>query len=199
MKNLIGITGFATAGKDTAADYLVKEYGYTRVAFADPMREMLYATNPIINAYVVGIKVGFVRLQELVDFQGWEATKIVNPEVRELLQRLGTEAGRKVLGDTIWTDTLLKKVEAIDGDVVIADVRFEDEAIATRAHGGKVIRITRPGVKSVNDHVSDKGIPDTFVDYEISNNGTIKELEIKIEAIIKPYPVLSVGLVKCPR
>jgi HNH endonuclease len=38
--NLIGICGVAGAGKDTAADVLVREFGFVKVALADPIKRM---------------------------------------------------------------------------------------------------------------------------------------------------------------
>jgi dephospho-CoA kinase len=39
---IIGLTGYAQSGKDTVANILVENYGYQRVAFADPIRALLY-------------------------------------------------------------------------------------------------------------------------------------------------------------
>lgn len=178
---LIGVAGFARSGKDTIADYLVREHGYTRLAFADDMRDMLYAINPIVTYNDID---GFLRVKDFVDANGWDLAKVEYPEIRALLQRLGTDAGRKVLGDTIWTDALLAKARAIGGNIVIADVRFEDECEAVRVNGGKVIRVSRPGISSVNDHISDKRLPDAWVDYEIENGGSIEDLERKVSTLI---------------
>ncbi|RLF65328.1 MAG: hypothetical protein DRN30_04150 [Thermoplasmata archaeon] len=41
MSIVIGISGWKSSGKDTMADYLVNDYGYTRVAFADVLKEMV--------------------------------------------------------------------------------------------------------------------------------------------------------------
>jgi hypothetical protein len=38
---IIGISGQAGSGKDTVADYLVKEHGFVSIALADPMKRML--------------------------------------------------------------------------------------------------------------------------------------------------------------
>ena len=38
---IIGLTGYAQAGKDSVANSLVQNYGYTRVAFADKIKELL--------------------------------------------------------------------------------------------------------------------------------------------------------------
>lgn len=189
---MIGVAGFARSGKDTIAAFLVQEYGFKRVAFADAMREMLYATNPIItireidrngDVYISPI---VERVRNLVDRLGWDKAKVAYPEIRELLQRLGTEAGRKVLGDTVWTDALFYKAKQLGGDIVVSDVRMEDECTAIRAAGGKIIRVNRPGISSVNDHITDRRLPEAFVDYEVTNDGTIDELNEKIRKIVKP-------------
>lgn len=41
---IIGITGVAGSGKDTAADYLVSKYGFTKVSFAAILKNMLSVT-----------------------------------------------------------------------------------------------------------------------------------------------------------
>src|SRR4051794_16838163 len=84
--NLVGLTGYARSGKDTAAQVLINK-GFNRVAFADPMKNMLYALNPIV------VECSELRLREIVDRDGWEGAKRLS-EVRELLQRVGTDAGR---------------------------------------------------------------------------------------------------------
>lgn len=38
---LIAISGWKRSGKDTVADYLVKEYGAERIGFADPLKDMV--------------------------------------------------------------------------------------------------------------------------------------------------------------
>lgn len=41
MKNIIGISGHAGAGKDTFASVLVERYGFVRMAFADKLKEII--------------------------------------------------------------------------------------------------------------------------------------------------------------
>lgn len=36
--NLIGIIGKKRSGKDTISDYLIKNYGYQKYGFADPLK-----------------------------------------------------------------------------------------------------------------------------------------------------------------
>ena len=64
---IIGLTGYAQSGKDTVAKILVENYGFTRIAFADKIREFLYETNPMYDS-IVGEPL-FVKAK--VDRDGW--------------------------------------------------------------------------------------------------------------------------------
>ena len=48
MKLLIGLTGVAQSGKDTAAKVLIKKHGFRRIGFADKVRDCLLALNPLV-------------------------------------------------------------------------------------------------------------------------------------------------------
>jgi len=152
---LIGISGRKRSGKDTFAARLTGVHGYTRVAFADPLRAMALALDPLVRT----TSGHTVRLAELAAFEGWERAKN-HAEVRRTLQRLGTEAGRAVLGDTIWIDTAMQHVDQVNGPVVITDVRYPNEADAIRAAGGIVLRIDRPGLTSSDVHPSETAMDD---------------------------------------
>lgn len=168
---LIGLTGFAGCGKDTAAGFLVRDHGFTRVALADPLRQMLYALNPIVGARG-GVA---VRVADLVDELGWDAAKREHQEIRALLQRLGTEAGRAVLGERVWVDLGMLRARCVN-HAIITDVRYMNEAHAILDSGGEVWRITRPGVGPVNGHVSDAGLPDEVITRTILNDGSLSDL-----------------------
>jgi len=183
MKKLIGVSGFATSGKDSIAKYLIREHEYNRVAFADPVRDMLYALNPIVpTPYTDG---SYSRVKDVVDSVGWDDAKVHCPEIRELLQRLGTDAGRKVLGENIWVDAAFVTADKSYKVVVFPDCRFENECQAIHERGGTVIRVTRPGITSVNDHISDKKLNSRYIDVELINDGTIQNLEDKIANLLK--------------
>lgn len=166
---IIGLMGYAQSGKDTVAAQLVAEHGFERIAFADTLRDCLYALNPWIKS---------VPLQRLVNSNGWDATKR-DAEVRGLLQRLGTEVGRNILGDSIWVDTALRKVK--DGDYVISDVRFPNEYFAISERGGRLLRIKRPGTEPINAHPSETAL-DHIASESIRNDGTLEDLHGKVQA-----------------
>ena len=69
-------------------------------------------------------------------------------------------------------------------NIVISDVRFDNEARAIREMGGFVIEIIRPGIKSVKAHSSEGGIDRKLIDKYVANSGTIDNLHERIRSII---------------
>jgi hypothetical protein len=192
---IIGLTGYAQHGKDSVGQMLVELYGYTRFAFADQLREMAYRLNPIVA--------GATRLQDVVDAVGWEAAK-TRAEVRRILQVMGTECVRDILGDDAWVKALQGKLNdygtwtfpdsgalILPGarsvyagpPVVITDVRFLNEAKAIHEWGGevwKVVRLNPNGTMFDNgigvDHPSERYISSIVPDvtFEASNLDQLK-------------------------
>ena len=168
---IIGLSGYAQTGKDTIADHLVKNYGFTRVAFADPIREALYNLNPNITlADMRG-----VSLASTVDGMGWEAVKSLSTDARELLQRMGTEVGRSIFGENFWVDQAMKKAQEHDR-VVFTDVRYPNELAAILEASGTAWRVIKDDVKAVNRHPSETALDDYVFDYFIFNNDTKESL-----------------------
>lgn len=179
---IIGLAGYARSGKDEAAKGL-ELFGFQRVAFADKLREFAYRLNPIVGAEGLawGDNVRFVRLQTIIDLWGWNGYKETQygAEIRELLQRLGTECGRQLISDTIWIDAALGDSH-IGYNVVVTDVRFPNEFDAIKERGGYVVRITRDGVGPANAHPSETALDGFDFDFVLDNNGTIAELHHRI-------------------
>lgn len=168
---IIGITGYAGVGKDAAAGFLTREHGFTRIAFADPLREMLYEQNPLVQNGPFGT----LRVQQIVDSLGWDKAKREFPEIRALLQNLGG-AVRTVLGESVWVDNGFLRVRCTSGSVAITDCRYANECQRVLDSGGEVWRIVRPGVGPVNGHSSDAGVPDHLVTRTILNDGSLSDL-----------------------
>lgn len=173
---IIGLAGFAQSGKDTAAGFL-KERGYQRLAFADILRQAVYELDPVIVADTYG---GTFSAKEVIDEIGWEEAKSNHPEVRRLLQVLGTEVGRKLLGPDIWVDKVFAQMTDPDGKYVITDVRFSNEVHAIDKARGCVVKIDRPGVGPVNAHISDQGIADDNCCVVVHNIGSLTDLRTSI-------------------
>lgn len=167
---IIGLTGYAQSGKDTVAQILVNDYGYTRIAFADKIREFLYESGPDY-------------IKSLVDDIGWDKAK-QNSTVRELLQNTGVGA-RKVFGEGFWVHEAMKTMlddPRPDLNYVITDVRFLNEADMIKANKGQIWRIQRLGVGAVNFHVSESQMNEYKVDQTFLNNGSIDDLSASLRA-----------------
>lgn len=177
---VIGLSGYARSGKDETAKVLVEDFGFKRVAFADKLREVLLALDHIVapskERYFSRSKV-IVNLSEVIDVYGWNGYKEseFGPEIRRLLQRLGTEAGRQTLWDSIWVDAALTG-HPDDAKLVVTDCRFPNEAEAVTSRGGEMWRIMRKGVGPANSHASETSLDDWDFDAYVHNDGTLADL-----------------------
>ena len=182
MAKLVGLSGYAQSGKDTVANYLVREHNFTRLAFADGIRNFLYEINPIAEQDEF---FNNIRVQRLVDEHTWDVAKITTPEIRTLLQKLGVGA-RKVFGDTFWVDQVFNVVKANpENNYVITDVRFQNEATALKEVGGSLWRIERAGVGAANDHISEHDLDNWTFDTYLHNNSTIEDLEFAAKVTLQ--------------
>lgn len=170
-------------GKDTAARILLDQLGFQRVAFADPIRKGLLALDPFIPDPQSG---QVLRLSELCQAHPWNDVKDY-PEVRRLMQMLGTEVGRNLFDPDIWVKLAKRQLESTlsVGDVVVTDVRFPNEARLIRGYGGVLVRIERPGYGPVNEHVSDRASERWAYDQRLENNGDVGGLHQKIYELIE--------------
>ena len=189
----IGLIGRARSGKDTIAAYLMREHGYVRVGFADAVKDAALALDPIVTITPYadeGHKGGTWRLSDLVHVFGWEMAKDEYPEVRRILQRLGDEAGRQIHGENTWVDQARYKIRAawIQGSpVVVSDVRYPNEADLLREAGLTLVKVERCTIvgQSVTDsHASEAFVDTLSPDVVISNDGTIKDLETQVRAVV---------------
>lgn len=186
MTTLIALAGAAGAGKDTAAEALLK-VGYRRDAFADRMRTAILALDPTVDFMQIGDgTIAHVKLSWLIDQFGWDHAKREYPEVRRLLQKFGTEAGRDIHGPNCWVDLVFNSwEEAGFPRTVITDCRFPNEAQAVRNNGGLVVQIVRPGIEALpGGHASENGIPAELVDHVVTNAGTIDDLHHLVRLLV---------------
>lgn len=186
LPRLIGVTGYARHGKDTLASVLTRELGYTRVALADKMKELLLVLDPIVDAYA---NVNGTRLSDLVEEEGWDGAKQL-PEVRRLLQVFGTQVGRQGLGEDVWIEALARGTMGFYGGtrrIVIPDVRFPNEAAFIHRLGGEVWRVKRPGFDNGIGvaHDSERYISGLIVDEEFVNADSVDQFKDRVFRYLK--------------
>lgn len=181
---ILGLMGRARSGKDTFATYLVRNHGFTRVAFADPLREIAAAVDPIVGYNDHG-DVSPIRYSDAIDFYGYERAKDEFPEVRRFLQRLGTDGVRAFDGE-FWVRLGAERVRKLAalGPVVVTDVRFPNEADALHALGGDLVRVVR-GVPDPAEvlHDSETALDNYHADFTVLNHSTLAHLSQKADSI----------------
>lgn len=189
---LIGISGRKRTGKDTLAGFLVAGHGFTRLAFADPLKAIVAELNPAIPAYTAlgsddpddawRVQDELDSCKSDTDPAGWEGAK-AEPEVRRLLQAQG-EAVRRHLGENVWVDATINKAHYLLAEgkpVVIPDVRYPNEAERIKALGGIVVRVNRPGTaegtSSTDLHISETALDGYDFDVIVTNDSDVAFLK----------------------
>lgn len=178
MGNLIvGICGAKQSGKDTVANYILDTFGGAKVSFADPIRTLLEVTDPIV--YVFEGAYDYIRYNDAVKLHGYDGAKKMYPEIRRLMQLIGTEWGRRQVHANFWVN-LFKTSSSFRSEAVLVapDVRFpnEVEAIHTWSGGGILLRVRREAAEAVeDDHESEAHWRTMNADVEIDNNGDLAD------------------------
>lgn len=194
---LIGLIGFAGAGKDSVADLLVSEHGFAKVALGDPLRTMLRILDPIVCVtFEHDDQDGAVRYADVLADLGYDATKrhpILGDEVRALLQRMG-DALRDddVLGSAALADIAAQRVarhRTAGTPVVISDVRTPDDLALVLRLGGQVWRIDRPGVGPANSHHTEQ-LPTEHPAIVVPNSGNLADLQHLVSVLVE-VPAVS--------
>lgn len=180
----IGLSGLAGSGKDTAADAL-REHDYVVGKFARPLYEAVLTLDPWIRTAMI-VPPQTERLSALVRRDGWEHVKRTYPEVRRLLQVMGTEVGRNIIGEDTWVNAADLWYDQQDAPVVWTDMRFPNEVAWLRSRGGLWVHIERPGHEPEGQgHASEGAIDPVEADYVLTNNGTVEELRNALLEIVE--------------
>lgn len=178
---LIGLTGRAGAGKDTAALGPINVFGYTRVTFGDQVKHMLAAGLDLD----IEIFHDPILKEQPIDWLG--------KSPRQLMQTLGTDWGRRMAHPRIWVLLLERLLAAAPHGtrIIVPDVRFEDEADFIRTHGGEVWHVQPTGDRRTTqhaEHASERGIAfNTEQDRVLINNAGIHALQSAACAMAAEY------------
>jgi len=173
LPRLVALSGAAGSGKTTAADYLIEHYGYTRFKFAGPLKDMLYAVGLSHN-----------------DIEG--TAKQIPSDVlcgrtpRYVMQTLGTEWGRDLIGADLWVNIWQRRVTAFAAEnpgakFIVDDLRFPNELEAVKQLGGTRIILHRPTVTGIaGQHVSESALPHDDQAHVVINDGDAAQLHHRV-------------------
>lgn len=207
---IIGVVGFIGSGKGTAADILVKKHGFTKLSFADTVKDATAAIFGWQRHLLEGDTDESRTWREAKD-EWWSERFGYDFSPRLALQMMGTEAGRDVFHPDIWIHSLERKMEMYP-NVVIADVRFPNEIKFIQNKGGFVVRVKRgpdpewydlahaansetflhapeahDEMEKTGIHYSEWAWIGSIMDYHLTNEGALSMLEADITHMIKVF------------
>ena len=142
---LIAFCGYMGSGKTYAADYLVERYGYTRVKFAGPLKNML-RTMGLTDEHIEG------------DLKDKPCDLLEGRTPRWAMQSLGTEWGRDLISPNLWGNLWEKEVQELMSagkPVVVDDCRFDNEVARVKRLKGLVCLLTSPTSEQDAHHPSE--------------------------------------------
>lgn len=195
---LIGLGGRLRSGKDALADHLVARHGFVKIGFSDPLNLALQVLNPLIpldfdvhraDGSLLGRQNTLVRYSDLAQTVDYADAKR-HREVRELLQRLGTEVGRNMIDENVWVNVAvntIKNYRNAGTPVVLTGVRFANEVEAVRGlPASRTVWVDRPGIGTgtTSAHASEHSITAEDFDQVVVNDGTLDDLYAKADDLV---------------
>lgn len=212
MTKLIGISGKIGSGKDTFAEIIkllssapyltnqtIEHYlrnpnanllrtEWTVKKFAGKLKE--------VASLLTGIPVYKFEDQDFKKTNLPEEWNVWHPNldrsepmtVRELLQKLGTEAMRNGLHTNTWVNATFANYNS-GSRWLITDVRFPNEAASIVMKGGLLVRLNRNS--DTGDHPSETALDNYDFSIVIENTGSLSELIDKAREFCETYKLLE--------
>jgi hypothetical protein len=159
-RKVIGLCGFIGSGKGTVGDMLVNNHGYTKLNFADTLKDGVSAVFGWDRGLLEGDTKESRDWRETSD-EFWTAELHREITPRGVMQSFGTECMRKGFDEEVWVLTVKRQLmENPNTNYVITDVRFYNERDMIANLGGEVWRVKRGPdpewtQKAINDNKYD--------------------------------------------
>jgi hypothetical protein len=178
---IVGISGKKYSGKSTIASYLVTQ-DFREFSFAYPLKnackELFLLSDSQLNTE-----------KEILDTR-WDMSP------RQMFQKVG-ELFRSIRGDFFIHHLRTRLAENEQKDIVnivISDIRYENEAEFIREHDGILIKVIRPDffLYQEDSHDSETNIVKINTDFVVFNNGNFETLYNQIDEIISKILLIQV-------
>lgn len=181
---IIGLTGKAGSGKDTVADYLARTYGFKKYSLASPIKQAI--------ASMFNVSEEFLDNRNLKESPRPELCEL---SYRELAISLGSDWGRKAIKErfnkSLWILLAEKNID-FTKNIVIPDIRFQDEVDWLESKGGVLVHISRKEYTRI-DHPSEAGVKRLPNHHVIYNDYNMRQLFIEVDILARyltlPYQV----------
>ena len=191
---IIGFLGKKRSGKDTICDYLVNNYKFKKVAFADKIKEVAKILFDLNDEELFGYKKEKILDNYNItprDFYQKFGTEIMQNDIYKYLPKLEKKIPKKLF----WAVSTFNKINKMklegNKNFCISDVRFKHEVDYIKKQGGIIIKILRKELVKNDKHKSECEIDDinqndiSFVLYNDKNLEDLYEVMDYIMDIIK--------------
>jgi hypothetical protein len=204
---IIAFSGAKFAGKDTAAEILIKRHKFKRIGLADKLKDICSEVFQISRTdmddpskkeypFKKQVDISVENIDELLrrikrdgfEFNYEEVYKQICKDfhgkiltsIRDMLQTVGTDICRTFIKDDIWLEYIRKDL-SFDDNIVITDARFKNERDYLKGIGAALILIQRPGNEGKSSHISENQLGNAS-DYDAVaiNDSTIYALQSSI-------------------
>jgi hypothetical protein len=184
---IIAISGKKGSGKSTCSELFLQE-GFYLDSFANTVKDVASLIFNFPRERLEGISESDRTWRETPD-KDFSALLGRSFRPRDALTLIGTEFGRDLIHPNIWIKTLIDRYKIRqNANLVITDLRFENEFVEIKKLNAITIRINRNNIPK-SEHISETALDqkdsEGEFDYYIQNDGSIEELKEKIKDIIK--------------
>lgn len=139
---IIGLVGASGSGKSTLANCLVEDFGFHRFHIGAPLKAMLMALG-LSGSEVAGSPEQRSAAHDL----------LCGKSVRFALSTLGTEWGRRTIGEDLWSRHAERRIakhlleSRQPSRIVIDDLRYPSDWQVVVRLGGNIVKVRRPAIE----------------------------------------------------
>jgi hypothetical protein len=188
-KTVVLFVGNAGHGKDLAASILCELVGGEKMAYADPLKDVVHLMLGIPKEILYGTQ------------EQKENYKVYGKSARHWLQFVGTDLGRNQVNRDLWVHRFVERVLTSKARLICnSDTRFHNEIVTFRERlllesvAGTVrvlaIRIINPRVAVNLMHQSESELyhlPHSLFDVILMNDGSIDDLRGRLRLFADEY------------
>lgn len=198
---IIGVCGFIGSGKDTFAEYCIKNHNFIRFSFGDAVKDVISNIFGWERRLLQGDSSESRDFRNKVDHFWSSELNIPNFTPRIAMQLIATDLLRDKFNSDIWVKIIKRQIIVNkDKNIIISDCRFPNEIEMIKNFGGILVYVNRnkpiwfdkyksgKDVEEIsNIHPSETSWIRCQFDYELDNNGSLDDYLDNIKIFLNNY------------
>lgn len=181
---LVGLTGRAGAGKDTAAAHLEAAHRFHAVAFADVINDLAQVLLECWDVDYAALHERALKEQPIYCMPGAPSPRQIKQDMGDLGRRWHADFWVRAAARRLGLDDLPRSAPVHDR-IVVTDVRYPNEAAWLAGLGGVLLRLRRPSAPAVRAHSSEQHIDALPACMEIINDNGLNNLHTDLELALR--------------